>query len=69
MYNRLRKFQLKKWLCGMKDSMHKAQAYDLKRETKSKCRKDGFLKLIKWKHKINLNWNVSQPQFQNATWH
>ncbi len=36
MYNILRKFQLKKWLCDMKDSMHEAQAYDLKRETKSK---------------------------------
>jgi hypothetical protein len=37
----------------MKDSMHKAQAYDLKREAKTKCRKHGFLKVIERKHKIN----------------
>jgi len=30
----------------MKNSMHKAQAYDLKRETKTKRRKHGFFKVI-----------------------
>jgi len=38
----------------MKNSMHKAQAYDLKRETKTKRRKHGFFKVIEWKHKINI---------------
>jgi hypothetical protein len=36
--------------------MHKARAYDLKRETKTKCRKHKFLKVIERKHKINLKF-------------